>query len=104
MKKGAEEPQSKREAVMEALHLLDSVTIPKNRYQPENGEYTRFSVIYNHGFPREVYFRTESRHSLFRLPFADVDFTIDAAQTWVPINVPNSMPWFIDAKQYMETL
>lgn len=102
VKRGMPVPKSYQEAVMQAVHVLNTVTVPmglqlgtdSGKHSGEgSGDHTQWGVIYDH-VQKSIYWRSSSNHNLQRLKLEDVmksggkrSINADAA----------SLPWFNDA-------
>lgn len=102
LKSAMASPSSLREAVMQAVHVLNSVTVPMGLQRgtdsgPGEGaaDHTIFGVIYDHRTP-QLWWRTQSNQQLQRLRLADADLAIGAAPAFLPMD--NALvPWSADA-------
>jgi penicillin V acylase-like amidase (Ntn superfamily) len=101
-------PSSYQEAMMQAVHVLNSVTLPmgdqlgtdSSRGEGE-GDHTLFGVVYDHA-NRTVYWRTSTNQNLQRLRLADARLhnasspSSSSSPAFLPLD-GNELPWFSDA-------
>jgi len=109
VKRGMPVPKSYQEAVMQAVHVLNTVTVPmglqlgtdSGKHSGEgSGDHTQWGVIYDH-VQKSIYWRSSVNHNLQRLQLKDLltsggkrSFNADAA----------SLPWFNDAAAAFQPL
>ena len=105
IRKGLAPPKDHREAVMHAVHVLNTVTVPPGAQRgtdsgPGEGEsdHTMWGVIYDHT-NTTVYFREQTNQNLHRVRLADLDLTKGAAIVTMPVGPQNGLGWFNDAAQ-----
>jgi len=105
-REGMSEPKSYKEAVLQAVHILNSVTLPVGlQYGTDAGdspnpkksgkdyEITLYGVIYDH-LNKTLYWRTNQNQSLQRLRISDLDLKKGAKSR--SIHSENDLPWFLD--------
>lgn len=117
-KSGLPTPTSAKAKVMNAVALLDSVTVPPGQ-QPATdsgagegaGDHTIFAVVYERGVVSDssgggnnnatMYWRTDADQSLQRLVLSDLDLGSDGGSDPPAevrfLSVANDLPWFTDA-------
>ena len=106
---GLPAPSSYEGKVQQALHLLDSVTVPPGK-QPGTdsgqgegmGDHTVFSLVYDHSPGNStLYWRSASDHSLQRAQLKDLGVVASTggpnSTTTRRLPISNSLPWFTDA-------
>lgn len=95
-------PGSFPEAMMQAVHTLNSITVPMGSQMGTDsssgegaGDHTLFGIIYDHA-NSTVYWRTEQNQNLQRLRLADAQLTPGSKQAHLDF-LKNDLPWFNDA-------
>ena len=96
------QPKSHKDLILNAVHLLNSVTIPPgSQYGTDSGDgegegdHTIFGVVYDHT-AMTMYLRSYENQSLQRISFDQLALqTPGAEKMYLP--VVNSNAWFIDA-------
>lgn len=93
---------SYEDAVMQAVHVINSVSVPPGRQfgtdsgaGEGSGDHTLWAVIYDHAVPPTLYWRTTPNQSLQRLRLADIDISKGAVELFLPL--ATQLPWFNDA-------
>jgi len=102
LKGGLEEPKSHKDLIMNAVHLLNSVTIPPgSQYGTDSGDgegegdHTIFGVVYDHT-SLTMYLRSYENQSLQRISLRELALqTPGAEKRYLP--VVNSNAWYVDA-------
>lgn len=94
-------PSSYDEAVMQAVFVLNVVTVPPGRQLGTdtaagsvNFDHTNFGVVYDHKLSI-LYWRSEFNMNLQRLRLSDVPLAGGAPRK--KLNLHNALPWFEDA-------
>jgi len=110
VKSAMQPPTSLSEAVSQAVHVLNTVTVPMGaQYGTDSGhgsgegsgDHTLWAAIYDHnGTSPTLYWRTAFNQNLQRLQFSDVDLKLGAPSLYLP--VVNVLPWFNDARSSMK--
>jgi penicillin V acylase-like amidase (Ntn superfamily) len=107
LKRGLPEADSYQTVIMDAVHLLNSVTIPHgDQIGTDSGageganDHTVFGLVYDHvgeeGEGPVVYFRSYANQSLQRIRLKDVGLdVVGGATKYMP--VVNGGDWFVDA-------
>lgn len=102
LKSAMPEPTSYEAAMMQAVHVLNSVTVPMGNQMGTDsskgegaGDHTKFGVVYDHP-NRTLYWRTEINQNLQRLRLADVHLDNVSAPAFMPF-ASTALPWFSDA-------
>jgi penicillin V acylase-like amidase (Ntn superfamily) len=97
-------PTTYRQAVMQAVHCLNTVTVPMGNQMgtdssPSSGEglgdHTMWGVIYDHK-QGILYLRSEENQSLQRVVLDNIRFEKGAKPWSMPIST-GRVPWFVDA-------
>jgi len=109
VKSAMQPPTSLSQAVSQAVHVLNTVTVPMGaQYGTDSGhgsgegsgDHTLWAAIYDHNATSPtLYWRTAFNQNLQRLQFSDVDLKLGATELYLP--VVNSLPWFNDARSSM---
>jgi penicillin V acylase-like amidase (Ntn superfamily) len=96
-------PETNVDAVMQAVHTLNTVTVPMGQQMGTDsgkgegeGDHTQWGVVYDHKLGT-IYWRTETNHNLQRLRLADAHLDGGSARHHIKFS-KNSLPWFNDAK------
>jgi choloylglycine hydrolase len=102
LKSAMPEPKSYQEAMMQAVHVLNSVTVPMGDQLGTDssagegaGDHTLFGVVYDH-LNRTLYWRTHVNQNLQRLRLADARLNNASAAAFLPFD-NQQLPWFSDA-------
>jgi len=107
-----DEPKTNKEAVVQAAHILNSVTLPigTKQYGTDAGdssfstgsgvEYTLYGVLYDH-INKNLYWRTSVNQSLQRLRFKDLNLAKGSKSH--SVHSENDMQWFIDVSKDFQT-
>ena len=104
LKKGLPKPVATREAIQQAVHVLNSITVPAGAQMGTDsskgegqGDHTMFGVIYDHK-RLEIYWRTEANQNLQRIRLADAKLEVGAARGSLAFGMAkNELPYFHDA-------
>lgn len=102
LKGGLEAPKSNKDLIMNAVHLLNSVTIPPGLMMGTDsgdgegeGDHTIFGIVYDHT-ENVVYYRSFDNQSLQRVRLQDLNLDeVGGAKNFLP--VVNDNDWFVDA-------
>jgi choloylglycine hydrolase len=111
VREGFEKPKVYEEAMQQAWHLLDTVTVPMGKQRgtdtgkgggegSQGGDHTHYGVIYDHknGI---VYWRTKTNHQLQRVVLKDMGLEKGNRTMELDLNDPNNeIPYFNDASSY----
>lgn len=96
-------PSSLQQAVVQAQHVLNVVTVPPGDQMGTDsgagegmGDHTMFGVIYDHK-SAALYWRTIDNHAFQRLRLADLALSKGAAPRFLSLDADNALPWYIDA-------
>ena len=102
------EPKSQREALLQAVHVLNTITVPMGQQMGTDsgagegaGDHTMWGIIYDHK-ERTVYWRTETNHNLQRVRLADVALDAAGPRKYLPLAPRNELPWFNDASHALQ--
>jgi penicillin V acylase-like amidase (Ntn superfamily) len=104
LKRGMPKPTAMREAIQQAVHVLNSVTVPAGAQMGTDssrgegqGDHTMFGVVYDHT-EMAVFWRTEANQNLQRIRLADAKLEPGAARGSLAFGVgKNDLPYFHDA-------
>jgi len=108
VKRGMPTPKSYQEAVMQAAHVLNTVTVPmglqmgtdSGKHSGEgSGDHTQWGVIYDHR-QKTLYWRSCLNHNLQRLQLKDV---LVGGKRSLNADAGN-LPWFNDAASAFEPM
>lgn len=95
-------PADYRTAMMQAVHTLNTVTVPMGSQMGTDsgpgegqGDHTLWGVIYDH-INKQLYFRSETNQNLQRVKLTELNFAAGAARWSLPVS-GNELPWFVDA-------
>ena len=99
-------PTSEQEAVLQAVHVLNTVTVPMGDQRATDsgagegeGDHTLWGAIYAHGQSPVLYYRTLSNHNLLRVPLAALPLAEGDAPKRLPLSSP-ALPWFVDVASH----
>jgi len=102
VKQGLPAPQSYREAVQQAAHMLDVVTVPPGAQMGTDsgagegeGDHTMWAVLYDHR-NSSIYFRTSSNHNFGRVALDSLRLTAGSSVASLPLSSAE-VPWVVDA-------
>jgi choloylglycine hydrolase len=102
VRSGLPEPKDYQEAVIQAVHVLNTVTVPMGeQYGTDSGkgegqgDHTQYGVIYDHA-NATIYWRSSSNQNLQRLRMADMQLEVGSPVLKLPA-IRNDLPWFVDA-------
>lgn len=102
LKEAMPAPTSYQTAMMQAVHVLNSVTVPMGAQQGTDsgrgegqGDHTMWGVLYDHS-NATLFFRTSTNQNLQRLRLADLQLAPGAARATLALGA-NELPWFSDA-------
>jgi choloylglycine hydrolase len=104
VKSGMSSPADYREAIQQAVHTLNVVTVPMGEQIGTDsgpgegaGDHTMWGVLYDHK-QRILYWRTEHNQNLQRVRLADLPLEAGAPVKFLVLDDPaNDLPWFHDA-------
>ena len=102
VRKGLPPPKSPREALMQAAHVLNVVTVPPGAQMGTDSgagegqsDHTMWGVIYDHR-NATIYWRTSVNANLGRVRLGDLPLAVGSAVVAMPM-ITNALPWFEDA-------
>lgn len=97
VKSGMPTPASYEEAMMQAVHTLNTVTVPMGKQlgTDASGDHTQFGTVYDHA-NKVIYWRTQVNHNLQRLRLDDAGIGSDGTKKYLPV-YSEKLPWFNDA-------
>uniref|UniRef100_A0A6U1CY85 Choloylglycine hydrolase/NAAA C-terminal domain-containing protein n=1 Tax=Rhizochromulina marina TaxID=1034831 RepID=A0A6U1CY85_9STRA len=103
LKSALEVPSTEKEKIMQAVHLLNSVTVPPGQQRGTDsgsaegmGDHTVFAFIYDH-VNAVLYFRSAGNQSLQRVRLADLD--LQAGSPTKTLAIENDLDWYVNAAQ-----
>mmetsp|Transcript_79746 Transcript_79746/g.227619 ORF Transcript_79746/g.227619 Transcript_79746/m.227619 type:complete len:367 (+) Transcript_79746:71-1171(+) len=106
LKQGLDTPTTYQEVVQQAVHLLNSVTIPAGEIMGTDsgagegaGDHTIFGLVYDHGAGEAepaLYWRSYHSQSLQRVRLSDMD-TLDKRY----LSIANELDWYMDVSNEM---
>lgn len=109
VKSGMPKPETYEVAMMQALHTLNTVTVPMGQQLGTDsgvgeglGDHTQFAVVYDHR-QQILYWRTEANQNLQRLRLADAALE-DGNEMQVIALESASLPWFNDASTQLSPM
>jgi len=95
-------PASYQDAVQQALHVLNTITVPMGTqmgtdsgFGEGEADHTHYAHVYDHK-QRVLYWRHQTNLNLQRVRLADVDLSPGAAPVTLPL-WRNGLPWYNDA-------
>jgi len=96
VKSGMSKPASYQDAVMHAVHTLNTVTVPMGDQMGTDGtgDHTQFGTVLDHK-NRIVYWRTQINQNLQRLRLSDAGIGTDGVKMFLPV-YSEELPWFND--------
>jgi len=109
VKSGLPKPKSYEEAMMQAVHTLNTITVPMGMQMGTDSgdgsgegqaDHTQYGVIYDHK-QRHVYWRTAVNQNLQRLRLEDCALTKGSKMQTLAMFSP-SLPWFNDASRLLD--
>merc|ERR1712176_1011903 len=99
-------PASYQEAIMQTVHVLNTVTVPMGNQMGTDsgkgeglGDHTQYAVIYD-SKNQIIYWRTQVNQNLQRLRLTDADLGKGAKERVIAAMSP-ILPWFSDASGYL---
>merc|ERR1711924_51115 len=102
VKSGMKKPASYQEAIMQTVHVLNTVTVPMGSQIGTDsgkggglGDHTRYAVIYD-SKKRIIYWRTQVNQNLQRLRLEDAALEKGGQEQVIAAQSPQ-LPWFSDA-------
>eukprot|EP00930_Biecheleria_cincta_P089244 TRINITY_DN78529_c0_g1_i1.p1 TRINITY_DN78529_c0_g1~~TRINITY_DN78529_c0_g1_i1.p1 ORF type:complete len:359 (-),score=46.67 TRINITY_DN78529_c0_g1_i1:64-1140(-) len=104
VKSGMPRPTTYREAVMQAVHTLNSITVPMGQQLGTDsgkgsgegsGDHTQWALVYDHK-QRIVYWRSAVNQNLQRLQLANAGLEIGSTTRYLAV-FSEQLPWFSDA-------
>ena len=104
IKEGLPTPKTYAESIQQAVHVLNSVTVPPGEQMGTDsskgegaGDHTMFGVVYDHK-QSIVYWRTESNQNLQRLRLVDAHLSRGSPPGSLAFGYgKNELPFFNDA-------
>ena len=109
LKSAMPQPTSYAEAVMQALHVLNSVTVPMGQQMGTDssagegaGDHTLWASLMDHK-NQVIYWRTQTNQNLQRLALADARLEPGAPEGSLHFS-KNDLPWFNDAASAIKRL
>eukprot|EP00468_Gymnochlora_sp_CCMP2014_P003536 CAMPEP_0167750252 /NCGR_PEP_ID=MMETSP0110_2-20121227/5883_1 /TAXON_ID=629695 /ORGANISM="Gymnochlora sp., Strain CCMP2014" /LENGTH=310 /DNA_ID=CAMNT_0007635543 /DNA_START=62 /DNA_END=991 /DNA_ORIENTATION=+ len=109
-REGMPEPKTYREAVMQAVHVLNSITLPMGTQMGTDAdgksseaggtEYTLYGVIYDHK-GKVLYYRTPGNQSLQRIRINDFDLSKGAKE--LKLHSESDLEWYVDVNAAFKT-
>ena len=103
LKDGLDEPRSHKDLILNAVHLLNSVTIPPGTIAGTDsgdgegeGDHTIFGVVYDHT-ALTLYFRSYMNQSLQRVQLKDLANLQAPGAHKLYLPICNDNDWFVDA-------
>jgi len=101
VKSGMPEPSSYQEAVMQTVHVLNTVTVPMGSQMGTDsgkgegrGDHTQYAIIYD-SKNQIIYWRTQVNQNLQHLRLADAGLEKDGKEQVIAAQSP-TLPWFND--------
>merc|ERR1712039_793905 len=102
VKSAMPEPASYQEAIMQTVHVLNTVTVPMGSQMGTDsgkgegvGDHTQYAVIYD-SKNKIMYWRTQVNQNLQRLRLADAGLEMNGSEQVIASQSPK-LPWFNDA-------
>jgi len=102
VKSGMPQPASYQEAIMQTVHVLNTVTVPMGLQMGTDsgkgeglGDHTQYAIIYD-SKNQIVYWRTQVNQNLQRLRLSDVGLEKGSKEQVIAAQSPR-LPWFNDA-------
>eukprot|EP00930_Biecheleria_cincta_P098733 TRINITY_DN90387_c0_g1_i1.p1 TRINITY_DN90387_c0_g1~~TRINITY_DN90387_c0_g1_i1.p1 ORF type:complete len:351 (-),score=52.36 TRINITY_DN90387_c0_g1_i1:280-1332(-) len=102
VKSGMPKPVSYQEAIMQAVHVLNTVTVPMGSQMGTDsgegeglGDHTQYAVIYD-SKNQIIYWRTQVNQNLQRLRLQDAGLEVGSKEHVIAAQDPE-LPWFHDA-------
>jgi len=104
-------PTGYEEAIQQAIHVLNSITVPMGEQMGTDSgsgegeaDHTHYGHVYDHK-QAILYWRHQSNQQLQRLQLSDVDLSHGAGVRSLSYNVSaNKLPWFSDASHAFGTI
>ena len=102
MKANMPMPSDRKTAIMQAIHVLNSVTVAGGRSGSEflGGSKTQWAAVWDQT-NRTLYWRSQSNQNMQRLRFADVDLREGGIAKQIDPSNPQ-LPWFSDASSFFQ--
>jgi len=102
VKSGMPAPKEYQEAVMQAVHVLNTITVPMgNQIGTDSGtgegrgDHTQWGVVYDHK-RKIMYWRSQANQNMQRLRLADAEIAIGMKERYLAVESPR-LPWYNDA-------
>lgn len=102
VKSAMSEPASYQEAIMQTVHVLNTVTVPMGSQMGTDsgkgeglGDHTQYAVIYD-SKNQIIYWRTQVNQNLQRLRLEDAGLEVGGQEQVIAAQSPK-LPWFNDA-------
>lgn len=103
VKAGMPKPKTYQEAVMQAVQVLNVVTVPVGTQLGTDsgageglGDHTMWGVLYDHS-QRQILWRTETNQNLQRMRLADLPLAAGSSPKFLDVGGGNGLPWYNDA-------
>lgn len=106
LKSAFPKPKSEQEAIMQAVHVMNSISVPLGAIGTDSGkgegddDRTHFGVVYDHK-NAAVYWRAEHNQNLQRLMLTDAQLAEGSPPKFVLLRSPK-LPFFHDAAAALE--
>lgn len=107
VKSGLPVPSSTQEAVMQAVHVMNTISVPPGLHEGTDSgkgeglnDFTHFGVVYDHK-AATLYWRTETNQNLQRLRLQDAHLEEGKSSWFLRVSGPR-LPWFSDAAAELE--
>merc|ERR1712007_27318 len=94
MKANMPKPSNREEAIMQAIHVLNSVSVADTS-SFFGGAETQWAAVWDQT-NRTLYWRSHNNHNMQRVRFADVDLAEGGIEKQINPISPQ-LPWFSDA-------
>ena len=103
IRKGLPKPKDAREALMHAVHVLNTVTVPPGEQMGTDsgagegaGDHTMWGVIYDHR-NATIYFREQLNQNLQKVRLSDLNLAAGAQIVTLSMGSQNGLPYIHDA-------
>ena len=103
VRKGLPKPKDFRMALMHAVHVLNTVTVPPGEQMGTDsgagegaGDHTMWGVLYDHR-NATLYFREQLNQNLQRVRLSDLNLAAGAPIVKLPMGPQNGLPYIHDA-------
>lgn len=102
VKSGMPTPKEYEEAMMQAVHVLNTITVPMgNQIGTDSGtgeglgDHTQWGVIYDHK-QKIMYWRSQANQNIQRIRLADAGISTGMKERYLAVESPR-LPWYSDA-------